>query len=254
MLLPADEMVGTTPVMVEFYESIARGGTVFLDEIGEIPPSFQAKLLRFIENQRVSPRRCHRTENGAGANPGRDEPAARSHGRSRRVSRRPLPSSHVLQIHVPPMRERSKDIPLLAERFLHEANRHQDRQAQLDPSAIAALQAHEWRGNVRELKNAIERMVAMSSPGLLRETEARRALTTGLAERAPEAGADTLDEAEKRHVVEVLRECGGNRTLAAERLGIQRRTLYKKLERWDLVREGHTAVPETHARGGAEET
>lgn len=230
----------------------ARGGTVFLDEIGEIPPSFQAKLLRFIEAKEYRP---------VGATAPR-----RARVRIVAATNRPLEVMveagefradlyhrlNVLQIQVPPLRERSQDIPLLAQRFLHEANRHQGRHARLDPSAIAALQAHEWRGNVRELKNAIERMVAMSSPGLLQETEVRRALTAGLAERASATGIDTLDEAEKKHVIEVLRECGGNRTLAAERLGIQRRTLYKKLDRWDLVREGRTAVPETHSTDSAE--
>ena len=65
--------------------------------------------------------------------------------------------------------------------------------------------------------------------------------------------ADKLDDAEKKHVMDVLRLAGGNRTLAAERLGIQRRTLYKKLERWDLMHEGHTGVPGTHGHGCEEE-
>jgi len=231
----------------------ARGGTVFLDEIGEIPPSFQAKLLRFIETKEYRPvgataPRSTRVRILAATNRPLEAMVEGSEFRADLYHR-----LNVLQIPVPPLRERSEDIPMLAQRFLHESNRRQGRQARLDPSAIAALQAHEWRGNVRELKNAIERMVAMSSPGLLRETEVRRALTSGLAERAPATAVETLDEAEKKHVLEVLRECGGNRTLAAERLGIQRRTLYKKLERWDLVREGHTAVPETHSTDGAEE-
>ena len=152
---------------------------------------------------------------------------------------------NVLQIAVPPLRERSQDIPLLADRFLNEANRRQGRRARLEPTALKALEAHEWRGNVRELKNTIERMVAMSSPGPLSGSDVRRALTTGLAEASP-TNSETLDDAEKKHVMDVLRLAGGNRTLAAERLGIQRRTLYKKLERWDLMHEGHTAVPGTH--------
>jgi len=160
---------------------------------------------------------------------------------------------NVLQIQVPPLRERSQDIPLLANRFLNEANRHQVRHASLEPAAVKALEAHEWRGNVRELKNTIERMVAMFYPGPLGETEVRRALTTGLAEGSPPMNADKLDDVEKKHVMDVLRLAGGNRTLAAERLGIQRRTLYKKLERWDLMREGHTSVPRTHSHGCEEE-
>jgi DNA-binding NtrC family response regulator len=160
---------------------------------------------------------------------------------------------NVLQILVPPLRERSEDIPLLANRFLNEANRHQGRHARLEPAALKALQAHEWRGNVRELKNAIERMVAMFSPGLLGETEVRKALTTGLAEGPPPTNAEKLDDAERKHVMEVLRQSGGNRTLAAERLGIQRRTIYKKLQRWGLLHEGHATVPGTHGHGCEEE-
>lgn len=229
----------------------ARGGTVFLDEIGEIPPSFQAKLLRFLEAKEYRP---------VGATGPKIAKA-----RIVAATNRPLEAMvesgafradlfhrlYVLQIPVPPLRERPQDIPLLADRFLREANRRQGRNARLEPEAIEALQAHEWRGNVRELKHAIERMVAMSSPGPLGEDEVRRALTSGFAERAVESStkspnSHTLEDSEKEHVLEALRLAGGNRTLAAERLGIQRRTLYKKLERWGLMHKGHTDVPEAH--------
>ena len=90
----------------------------------------------------------------------------------------------------------------------------------------------------------------MSSPGPLGEADVRQALTSPLAEQAPTTNHQTLEDAEKEHVLEAIRLSGGNRTLAAERLGIQRRTLYKKLERWGLMREGHAPVPETHGAGG----
>lgn len=224
----------------------ARGGTVFLDEIGEIPTSFQAKLLRFLEAKEYRPV-------GATA-------AKKANARILAATHRPLEAMvergefradlyhrlNVLHIPVPALRERSQDIPLLANRFLAEANRQQEKHIWFEPDAMKALEAHEWRGNVRELKNVVERMVAMSSPGPLGESEVRRALVSGLAEQAPLSNAETLEDAEKEHVLEALRLCGGNRTLAAERLGIQRRTLYKKLERWGLVHEGHTGVPGTH--------
>jgi DNA-binding NtrC family response regulator len=232
----------------------ARGGTLFLDEIGEIPTSFQAKLLRFIEAKEYRP---------VGATAPRT-----AWVRILTATNRPLEAMvedgefradlyhrlNVLYIHVPPLRERTQDIPLLAERFLNEANRQHGKQARLEPAAIRALEAHEWRGNVRELKNTIARMVAMFSPGLLGEMEVRRALTTGLTEGVRPTNPETLEDAEKKHVMEVLRLCGGNRTLAAERLGIQRRTIYKKLERWGLMRDGHTSVPGTHGTDGEEET
>jgi DNA-binding NtrC family response regulator len=226
----------------------ARGGTVFLDEIGEIPVSFQAKLLRFLEAKEYRP---------VGATMSKKAGA-----RILAATHRPLEAMietgdfradlyhrlNVLQVAVPALRERAADIPLLAERFLAEANRHQGRHVRLEPAAIRALEVHEWRGNVRELKNSIERLVAMSSPGPVGEADVRRALTATVAQEA-RPNAQTLEDAEKEHVMEALRLSGGNRTLAAERLGIQRRTLYKKLERWGLMHEGHTTVPEAHVAG-----
>lgn len=234
----------------------ARGGTVFLDEIGEIPTSFQAKLLRFIEAKEYRPvgasaPRTARVRILAATN--RPLEAMVEDGEFRADLYHRL---NVLQIHVPPLRERTQDIPLLAERFLNEANRQHGKQARFEPAALKALESHEWRGNVRELKNSIARMVAMSSPGLLGETEVRKALTTplttGLAEGVRTTNHETLEDAEKNHVMEVLRLCGGNRTLAAERLGIQRRTMYKKLQRWGLLHDGHAGVPETHGADGEE--
>ena len=225
----------------------ARGGTVFLDEIGEIPISFQAKLLRLLDAKEYRP---------VGSSV------------AKQVSARILAATHrqleamihkgefradlyhrlnVLQIEVPPLRERVEDIPLLAHRFLADANARQDRCARLEPAAVKVLEAHTWPGNVRELKNVIERMVAMSSPGPLGETEVRQALGTGATQVGTVSTTQTLDDAEKVHVQEMLRACGGNRTLAAERLNIQRRTLYKKLERWGLLHAGHNPVPKTHA-------
>jgi len=232
----------------------ARGGTVFLDEIGEIPTSFQAKLLRFIEAKEYRP---------VGATAPRT-----AHVRILAATNRPLEAMvedgefradlyhrlNVLQIQVPPLRERTQDIHLLAERFLNEANRDHGKKVRFEPAAMKALEAHEWRGNVRELKNTIARLVAMSSPGLLGETELRRALTTGLAEGARVTSAETLEDAERKHVMEVLLLCGGNRTLAAERLGIQRRTIYKKLQRWGLMHNGHAGVPGTHKTEREEKT
>jgi DNA-binding NtrC family response regulator len=231
----------------------ARGGTVFLDEIGEIPTSFQAKLLRFLEAKEYRPVGATGTK--------------KANARILAATHRPLEAMvergefradlyhrlNVLQIPVPALRERLEDIPLLTDRFLAEANRQQGSHVWFEPGAMKALEAHEWRGNVRELKNVVERMVAMSSPGPLGETEVRRALTSGLAGQSSSLSAETLEDAEKEHVLEALRLCGGNRTLAAERLGIQRRTLYKKLERWGLMHEGHTAVPGTQKFNGEDE-
>ena len=223
----------------------AREGTVFLDEIGEIPISFQAKLLRLLEAKEYRPV-------GASA--------------AKRVRARMLAATHrkleemiqtgdfradlyhrlnVLQIEVPPLRERAQDIPLLALRFLAEANTRLGRVAQLEPAAMKVLQSYAWPGNVRELKNVIERTIAMSSPGPIRAEEVRQILRIGNGQILAAVLPQTLEAAEKEHVLEAIRACGGNRTVAAERLNIQRRTLYKKLERWGLLHKGHNSVSKT---------
>lgn len=224
----------------------AQGGTVFLDEIGEIPLSFQSKLLRFLEAREFRP---------VGASAQR-----RSDARIVAATHRALEAMvvkgdfradlfhrlNVLPISVPPLRDRKQDIPRLIERFLAESNRRQGRPISLDSSAINALAEYHWPGNVRELKHVVERLVVMSSPGRLFESDIRRVLSVSSAGSSETVSTTTLDDAEREHILQTLRECGGNRTLAADRLGIQRRTLYKKLERWQQMQEGHSSVPETH--------
>lgn len=223
----------------------ARGGTIFLDEVGEIPISFQAKLLRFLEAKEYRPvggTTARKTTVRILAATHRPLEEMVEHGEFRSDLYHRL---SVLNIPVPALRDRVQDIRLLASRFLAEATQKQGKDVWLEPEAIGALELHAWSGNVRELKNAIERMVAMSSPGPLGEADVRRALISKSVETAKIENPQTLEDAEKEHVLEALRLSGGNRTRAAERLGIQRRTLYKKLERWGLMHEGHTDVPES---------
>lgn len=225
----------------------AREGTVFLDEIGEIPVTFQPKLLRLLEAKEYRP------VGASAGKPMRARILAATHrhleamieaGEFRADLYHRL---NVLQIEVPPLRQRVQDIPLLVQRFLADANARENRNARLDAAAMEVLKAQTWPGNVRELKNVIERMVAMMSPGCLGTADALRALGVAHSHVPGAASAQTLEDAEKEHVMEILSACNGNRSLAAERLNIQRRTLYKKLERWGLVHEGHTVVPKTHS-------
>jgi two-component system response regulator AtoC len=225
----------------------ACDGTVFLDEIGEIPISFQTKLLRLLEA------REYRPVGASTAKMVRARILAATHRQLEAMVQTGEFRSDlyhrlkVLQIEVPPLRERVQDIPLLADRFLADVNARMGRNARLEPAAMKMLESYRWPGNVRELKNAIERMVAMSSPGPLGTAEVRQILGADNTKTSPGPATQTLEQAEKEHVLEVLRDCGGNRTLAAEHLNIQRRTLYKKLDRWGLLHEGHTDVPETQA-------
>lgn len=224
----------------------ARDGTVFLDEIGEIPISFQAKLLRLLEAREYRPVGASTPKTVKArilAATHRELGAMVQSGEFRSDLYHRL---NVLQIEVPPLRDRAQDIPLLAGRFLADVNARLGRNSRLEPDAMKLLENYPWPGNVRELKNAIERMVAMSSPGPIGTVEVGQILGTYQTVSSASV-TQTLEQAEKDHVLEVLRSCGGNRTLAAERLNIQRRTLYKKLDRWGLLHEGHSPVPEMQA-------
>jgi DNA-binding NtrC family response regulator len=149
---------------------------------------------------------------------------------------------NVLRIVVPPLRERRTDIAILARRFLRQANERQQKSVRMSAAAIAALEAWGWPGNVRELANAIERVVARTWSAEVSAEDVREALGRAAAETPA-----SLEEFEKHHVMEAIRLSGGNMTAASARLGIQRRTLYKKLERW-----GHGSVPETQPIGEEE--
>jgi len=204
----------------------ADGGTLFLDEIGEIPLSFQTKLLRLLqarEIRRVGASASEAVDVRILAATNRRLEEMTEAGKFREDLYHRL---NVLRVAVPPLRERRSDIRLLAQRFLEQSNQRNGKAVRLQAAASAALENYSWPGNVRELENAIERLVARAWGSDIAEAEVQTALA--LAKAPPEA----LDDVERQHVEEVIRQCEGNITRAAERLGIQRRTLYKMLERW----------------------
>jgi DNA-binding NtrC family response regulator len=223
----------------------ADGGTLFLDEIGEIGLAMQVKLLRALQEgeiRRVGSSRPLRVDTRVIAATNRDLESDVKAGKFRedlfyRLS--------VVTLRVPPLRERRGDIPLLAGRFLEKASANAGRPGRLALSgaALGILTAYEWKGNVRELEAAIEH-AALRSRG--REVtpddlpEKLRAAATG-GTPAPSSGANelyadlpSLDELEKRYLRFVLERVGGNRTRAAEVLGVDRRTLYRMAERFGL--------------------
>jgi DNA-binding NtrC family response regulator len=215
----------------------ADGGTVFLDEIGEIPLSFQSKLLRVLQGRDFRPV-------GAASPVTVDVRmvAATNRNLAEMVKGGTFREDlyhrlNVLRLTVPPLRDRRPDIALLARHFLHTAAQRLGRTIRLSPAAMVALEAHSWPGNVRELENTMERLVAACRTAEAGAADVRAALVL------PEGGSGptTLDDAERSHVLEAIRLSGGNITAAAARLGIQRRTLYKKLERWGELQKGHTA-------------
>ena len=216
----------------------ADGGTVFLDEVAEMSPALQVKLLRTLEEQEV--RRV-------GSN--RPVPvdvrilAASNRNLSELVEHKKFRQDlyfrlRVIEIELPPLRERTEDIPLLAEHFLKRFERERGRAFTISPQAFSVLLTYDWPGNVRELENALEAAVALNRSG-----------TITLEDLPPKVRADfqkgrrledfysdlpSLDELRGKYVAHVLRVVGENKVKAAAILGINRKTLYRVLGRMKL--------------------
>jgi len=214
----------------------AQGGTILLDEIGETSPALQVKLLRTIEESEVRPVGASRTVKidvrvVAATNVELDRTVAEGTFRQDLYYR-----LSVVVIRVPPLRDRRADIPLLIDAFLRNACRRAGRERHLSDAAVEALVSHPWPGNVRELENTIERMVLFSPGTTVDESD----LPAGLGGRAPAveeqlfAGLPPLDEVERRYLLHILEHVKGNRTRAADVLGIDRRTLYRMAERFGI--------------------
>jgi len=234
---------GATGVKQGLFET-AHDGTIFLDEIGDMGLALQVKLLRVIQEQEV------RRVGGTGsvkvdvriiAATNRDLASLVKEGRFREDLFYRL---NVVRIGLPPLRERREDIPMLAHHFLRKFSGGTTRPITgFVPDALALLQRYHWPGNVRELENAIERAVSLSHGPLVLPDDLPEAIRNAEAVSCEDAvGRDsgkketllTLDEVEKRHLMRVLRETGGNKARAAKILGIDRRTLYRMAERFGL--------------------
>jgi len=224
----------------------ARGGTVFFDEIGEIPLEFQSKLLRFMQEKEYRPVGspvAKKADVRIIAATNRDLESMVKDGKFREDLFYRL---NVLRIDVPPLRERRSDIPFLVRRFMEQATAAAGKQVWLEPDALRALEQFDWPGNVRQLRNTVHRLVAFLPPGPVSEGDVRRELFVPRQSVDTDEDTGPLENLERRHILRVLEQAGGNRTRAAEILGIQRRTLYKKLARMEREQSGHAGVPGTH--------
>jgi DNA-binding NtrC family response regulator len=213
----------------------ADGGTIFLDEIGELAAGVQAKLLRVLQEREVRPlgaTKQRKVDVRVVAATNKDLEEQMAAGRFREDLYYRL---NVVQIPIPPLRKRADDIIPLAEHFLthHSARTQPRRTYRLTPDAQRVLLAYQWPGNVRELENVIERCVALANG----DTIAADELPTYVRERRDTdflAGAVarklTLAELEREYIERVLDDEAGNKTRAAQRLGLDRKTLYRKLE------------------------
>ena len=226
---------------------MAHGGTLFLDEISEIEPSVQVKLLRVLEErrfERVGGVDTVEVDIRIVAATNRDLRKYVEEGKFREDLFYRL---DVVEIKMPPLKERGSDIALLCNRFMKEFAEVNARPvSRIAPEAAAILQAYSWPGNVRELRNTLEKMVVLARgdtltaedvPANIRD-EARLNGVSGVsAAPAPAPAADfapteSLAEVEKRKILAALDAAGGNRSKAAIALGISRRTLHRKLNEW----------------------
>jgi len=221
---------------------LASGGTLFLDEVGELPPELQGKFLRVLEERRVR-RLGGRAEVEVDvrvlcATQGDLLEEIRA-GRFREDLYFRL---HVFTVELPPLRDRREDIPLLAQHFVDKFNAETGRRVQgVTPAAMAFLQGHAWPGNIRELRNVLERAMILVEGDLIGVEQLPPELVPGPPEAASlRVPLDlTLDEVERRYLLATLRRLGGNKARTAEALGVSEKTLYNKLNRY--AAEGHRA-------------
>jgi DNA-binding NtrC family response regulator len=143
---------------------------------------------------------------------------------------------NVLRIEVPPLRERRSDIPFLVRRILAEACGARGKNIWFDPECEQILLQHDWPGNVRQLQNVVRRLVTLEPPGAVSEAVLRRHFEESTKPAAEDEEPVELNAVERQQIQRVLEQTGGNKTRAAELLGIQRRTLYKKLARMERDR------------------
>ncbi len=232
----------------------AHGGTILLDEIGEVPLSVQVKLLRVLQEreiERLGENQTRKVDVRIIAATHRDLPSMVSRGEFRADLYYRL---RVLPLHVPALRERREDIQLLVGNiFANMLERHQGRDVQLSSEAFAALQAYSWPGNVRELVNALEyamvhvegtKVLARHLPPeiqdsscLVADPQAKTVQDSPLVQRYYRAPAQQ-EGVEKEMLLQALKECGGNKAAAAEKLGMSRTTLWKRLKQYGIDNSG----------------
>ncbi|MDP2790623.1 MAG: sigma-54 dependent transcriptional regulator [Rectinemataceae bacterium] len=222
---------------------LADSGSLFLDEIGEINQNVQIKILRVLQErkfERVGGESTVEVDVRFIAATNRDLKQEIAEGRFREDLYYRL---NVVNIHVPPLRERREDIPLLAATFLHEFSQENGKQIDgFEPRARQALYSYDWPGNVRELRNCIESAVVMSSSNFIsiddlppgpRSTQEKKEIHI--------PAFSTIEEAEKIIIAETLAMLGGNKTKTAEVLKIGRKTLYQKIDEYGLAAQGKQA-------------
>ncbi|MDB6040941.1 MAG: two component, sigma54 specific, transcriptional regulator, Fis family, partial [Verrucomicrobiales bacterium] len=249
---------------------LAHGGTILLDEISEVSPQVQAKLLRVLQErelERVGGSRTIRVDVRVIATTNRnlEQSVERKEFRQDLFFR-----LNVVPIPVPPLRDRISDVSFLAEQFMNRfARKHGIRVSRISPAFLNALQKHRWPGNVRELQNVIERAVILCADGEDLQVEHLgfepppsstvsatavstsgeppvQASLTSIGQPASLESLGSLADVEKQHILRMLEKCDGNRTNAAEKLGISIRTLRNKLNEYGVPGKGEQGNALSH--------
>jgi two-component system response regulator HydG len=218
--------------------AMAEGGTVFLDEIGELPIDLQAKLLRAIQEKEIrqvgSTRRTTINVRILAAT-NRDLETAVAQGTFRRDLYFRL---NVLNLRIPALRERRQDIPVLAAYFLERMARDFGQERTLSDDAMKVLLAYDWPGNVRELENCLQRACAMNSALVIQVSDLPSALNGGNGHSMVEADSSAkiipISEVERKTILSTITQLNGDKLLAARLLGIGKTTLYRKLKEYDF--------------------
>ncbi|MFN3479235.1 MAG: sigma-54-dependent transcriptional regulator, partial [Thermodesulfovibrionales bacterium] len=217
---------------------VADKGTLFLDEIGEMPLSLQAKLLRFLDSgefRRVGGNKTLKADVRVITATNRDlsELVKKTEFRQDLYYR-----LNVINIYIPPLRERREDIPEMANYFLKKyTNKLSKTIRAIDNRAMDILMNYSWPGNVRELENVIERAVILSETELIMPEDVSVPQTSA----KTEGSFNSLDEVERSHILKVLNETGWNQSRASQILGIDRKTLYLKLKKYE-IKAGNPSV------------
>lgn len=218
---------------------LANEGTVFLDEIGELPMSLQKKLLRFLQEkeiQRIGGTQRIKIDVRVISATNRDLEKAVAEGTFREDLFWRL---NVVRINIPPLRERKEDIPLLVNHFLHKFSKENNKPIpQLEPEVMDALLSYDWQGNIRELANVIERSVVLSPSGLISIKYLPKRIQELTGWTNLNKNSLNLIEIEKSVILKALNSTGWNQTKAAEILGISRKQLRTKMKHHGLLQNG----------------
>ncbi|HEX5432238.1 MAG TPA: sigma-54 dependent transcriptional regulator [Bryobacteraceae bacterium] len=209
----------------------ASGGTVFLDEIGDIDLGFQLKLLRFLQEREIRPlgsARARKVDVRVAAATNRDVQKMVDEGKFREDLWYRL---NVVRLTVPPLCERPTDIPLLVHYFLKRYNERYSLETRLIDSGLKAMADYSWPGNIRQLQHMMERLTILAPGNRIDDAAVRQAVEQM---DSRESASETLADTEAEQIRRVLGATNGNKSRAAKILGIERKTLYRKLERMGL--------------------